>query len=35
MPVTARAYVLEQFGYDGLSERLRTVPDPGPGEVLI
>jgi NADPH:quinone reductase-like Zn-dependent oxidoreductase len=35
MPVTARAYVLEHFGHDGLVERLRTVADPGPGEVLV
>ena len=32
---TANAFVLESLGYDGLVKRARTVPEPGPGQVLV
>lgn len=32
---TTRALVLESLGYDGLVERTREVPPPGPGQVLV
>jgi NADPH:quinone reductase-like Zn-dependent oxidoreductase len=32
---TAKAFVLEAIGYDGLVERARDVPPTGPGQVLV